>query len=59
MSLSSITKHTLNKQQYLDAIREILKLLSISEDDEKQLRELAPDKPETIASFFDPATPAG
>ena len=44
MSLNYITKYTLNKKQYLDALSEILKLLKIGEKDEKQLRELAPDK---------------
>ncbi|MGB7452256.1 MAG: hypothetical protein WBM36_09040 [Lysobacterales bacterium] len=57
--MNSITKYTLNKQQYLDAISEILKLLRIGENDEKELRELAPDKRDVLSSFLDPTIPAG
>jgi len=52
-------KYTLNKQQYLDAIRVILKLLRVGEGDEEQLREAAPGNQEIMASFFDPTIPAG
>jgi hypothetical protein len=59
MTLNSIKKNALSKQQYLDAIREILKLHEISKEDESQLRELMPGKQEVMDSFFDPTIPAG
>ena len=59
MSLNSITKYTLDQYQYLDAIRGLLELLKIGEEDEEKLREAAPGNQEIIASFCDPTIPAG
>lgn len=59
MSLNGTTKNTLNKQQYLDVIHELLKLLKMGEESENELRELAPDKENIFSTFLDPTVPAG
>ena len=59
MNLNSITKYKLNKQQYLGAISEILKLLKIGEKNEKELRELATVKRDVLSSFLELTVPAG